>query len=453
LEAQLIENLQRRDVHPLEEAQGFRALLNLEEPKYSIEQIAAKTGKSPAYCAQRVKLTELTAAVTEAFAKDEIGVGHALLLAKLQPAEQEQALSACFREDWNGGKGKAKRILLPVRHLHQWIEQNILLILKDAPFSKTDPNVNPSAGACVYCPKRTGGNALLFADIAEDACTDPACYQSKLDGFVAQTIAAKPKLVQISSAFGPATTATDGGSAALPRNKYIEIKPQDPNAKKHRDWPEYQTCKSMTEAIVTEGTEKGEIRKICADAECPVHHPKKQRPAGDGRIKAEQDKQRREEALANAVGLRVLSAVTAAVPVRLTKRDLVFIVERLLPQLEERRIEVLARSRGIKKAQAADSPQNGIAKLMGAYVRKAEEGELGRLLVEIAILHSARTQSETGKALKEAAQHYKVDTDAIAQKVKAEFAAKEKAQAAKKTAAKVQPRPAKTTAAKKAKAA
>src|ERR1700722_14993355 len=48
LEAQLIENLQRRDVHPMEEANGFRALLNLEEPKYSIEQIAAKTGKWPA---------------------------------------------------------------------------------------------------------------------------------------------------------------------------------------------------------------------------------------------------------------------------------------------------------------------------------------------------------------------------------------------------------------------
>ena len=32
-EAQLIENLQRRDIHPMEEAQGFRALLDLVEPK------------------------------------------------------------------------------------------------------------------------------------------------------------------------------------------------------------------------------------------------------------------------------------------------------------------------------------------------------------------------------------------------------------------------------------
>jgi hypothetical protein len=85
---------------------------------------------------------------------------------------------------------------------------------------------------------------------------------------------------------------------------------------------------------------------------------------------------------------------------------------------------------------------------------EGEEGELGQLLVETVILHAARTQTETGKALKDAAQHYKVDTDAIAQKVKAEFAAKEKAQAAKKTAAKAQPKPAaRPTAAKKAKAA
>ena len=94
LEAQLIENLQRRDVHPLEEAQGFHALLNLEEPKYSIEQIGAKVGKAPAYVATRARLTELIPAVVEAFYAEEIGVGHALLLAKLQPVQQEAALAS-----------------------------------------------------------------------------------------------------------------------------------------------------------------------------------------------------------------------------------------------------------------------------------------------------------------------------------------------------------------------
>ncbi|MCU1250424.1 MAG: parB-like partition protein [Edaphobacter sp.] len=136
IEAQLIENLQRSDVHPMEEASGFRALLDLEEPKYSIEQISAKTGKSPVYVASRLKLTELTQNVVDAFYREEIGVGHALLLAKLQPDQQEQALAACFKEDWSAGGQKAKRILLPVRSLQFWIESNILLVLKLAPFDK-----------------------------------------------------------------------------------------------------------------------------------------------------------------------------------------------------------------------------------------------------------------------------------------------------------------------------
>src|ERR1700733_7851321 len=149
LEAPLIENLQRRDVHPLEEANGFRALLNLEEPKYSVEQGAARTGKSPAYVAGRVKLTELAPVVVEAFYREKIGVGHALLLAKLQPDQQEQALAACFKEDWSAGGEKAKRILLPVRSLQFWIESNILLVLKLAPFDKRDTRLVPAAGSCV----------------------------------------------------------------------------------------------------------------------------------------------------------------------------------------------------------------------------------------------------------------------------------------------------------------
>jgi ParB family transcriptional regulator, chromosome partitioning protein len=59
-----------------------------------------------------------------------------------------------------------------VRHLQQWIEHNVLLLLKQAPFNKRDPQLVPAAGSCVDCPKRTGHNKLLFADVSgnTDAC-------------------------------------------------------------------------------------------------------------------------------------------------------------------------------------------------------------------------------------------------------------------------------------------
>ena len=46
LETQIIENIQRADVHPFEEAQGFRALLEREGAGYTVEKIAARTGKA-----------------------------------------------------------------------------------------------------------------------------------------------------------------------------------------------------------------------------------------------------------------------------------------------------------------------------------------------------------------------------------------------------------------------
>ena len=425
LEAQLVENLMRRDVHPMEEASGFRALLDLDEPKYSIEQISARTGKSPAYIAARLKLTELSPAVIEAFYREEIGVGHALLLAKIQIDRQEQALEACFKEDWSGGDRKAKRILLPVRSLQFWIEQNVLLILKDAPFDKRDAELLPAAGSCVECPKRTGHNKLLFAEVSrQDACSDPTCFGAKVSAHIAKTIAAKPKLVQISTAYGQQPE----GNPALPRNKYVAIRTEKPKTKEEATRPEFKTCKFTTDAIVADGIDKGELRKVCSEPACPIHHPRKQTPKADASFKAEQEKRRREEAQAQATGLRVLHAIGEAVPVRLMKRDLLFIVEHLATMLDERRVTVLTREYGLGKSKGAEAP----AKLVAAFVRKADESTLGRVLVEIVVLLAAQTPNDSGKVLKEAADLYKVDVNSIIAKVKQDFAAKEKTRSEKK---------------------
>ena len=435
LEAQLVENLIRAEIHPMEEAQGFRALLALDEPKYSIEQIAAKVGKSPVFVASRLKLTDLIPAAVEAFYADEIGVGHALLLAKLPADQQEQALSACFKEVYNGGQ-KPARILLPVRNLQFWIDSNILLVLKDAPFSKRDPQLVPAAGSCADCPKRTGHNKLLFGDDLGrqgDRCTDPGCYQAKVRAHVAATVTARPELVQISTAYG----GQKEGSTVLPRNKYTAIRDDKPKSKDEAKRPEFKACKFTTEAIITEGSDVGTIHKVCSNPSCPVHHPTRQ-TSRDGKWKAEQEKERREQAIANATGLRVLSAVSAAVPVRLMKRDLLFVLEKLTSLMDENRLVMLARQHGIRQ----NRDDGGAGKTFAAFLRRSDEGTLSRLLVETAILLvTSRTNAAT--ALRDAAGTYKVDIEAITLKVKREFAGKEEAKRATQACTK----PAKKTAA------
>jgi len=428
LEAQLVENLIRAEIHPMEEAQGFRALLALEEPKYSIEQIAAKVGKNPMFVASRLKLTDLVPKAVEAFYADEIGVGHALLLAKLPADQQEQALSACFKEVFNGSQ-KPARILLPVRNLQFWIDGNILLVLKDAPFNKRDPQLVPAAGSCADCPKRTGHNKLLFGDDLGkqgDRCTDPSCYQAKVQAHVAATVAARPQLVQISTTYG----GQKEGSAVLPRNKYTAIRDGKPKSKDDAKRPEFKVCKFTTEAIITEGSDVGTIHKVCANPACPIHHPK-QSTSRDEKWKAEQEKQRREQAIANATGLRVLSAVGAAVPVRLMKRDLLFILEKLTSLMDKNRLAMLARQHGIRQKR----DDGGTAKTFAAFLRRSDEGTLSRLLVETAILLAASRTNVT-TVLRDAASTYNVDTEAITAKVKQEFVAKERAKKAVKGAEK-----------------
>jgi len=338
------------------------------------------------------------------------------------------------------GWAESERILLPVRSLQFWIEGNILLVLKLAPFDKRDAQLVPAAGSCVDCPKRTGHNKLLFSDLGKlDACTSPNCYQAKVEAHVAKAVAAKPTLVQISTAHGQQKE----GSATLPRNKYTEIRPEKPTTKEQAARPEFKTCKYTTEAIIADGDGKGKVHKVCANPTCLIHHPKKQPRNADASFKAEQERQRREAAIDNTTGIRTLAAITAAVPVRLMKRDLFFVAERLASLLDENRLAIVAKRYGIRKAKDSDS----LGKLFAAYLRRVEEGVLGKVLVEATILYMA-TRHNPSQVLHDAAAIYKVDTDAIALKVNQEFAAKQKTQTAKKTVAKTQRK-----AMKKAKAA
>ncbi len=175
LKIQTIENMQREDVHPLDEAEGYHRLI--EKAGYDVEVLAEEVGKSISYVYQRLKLRELMPAAAEAMIEGKITAGHGILIARLQPGQQKEALEYCA-PDW--------RDQVPaVRDLDEWIHSNILMLLSKASFKKDDAELLAEAGPCTTCEKRTGYIPALFPEIKDsDHCTDPDCFNGKLDALV-----------------------------------------------------------------------------------------------------------------------------------------------------------------------------------------------------------------------------------------------------------------------------
>ncbi|NKI94742.1 ParB/RepB/Spo0J family partition protein [Rhizobacter sp. SG703] len=189
--AQVVENLQRTDVHPLEEAEGFMSMI--QNDGLTIEDLVVKFGKSRTFIYNRFKLLDACPALRDAYLADELGTEATQLIARLpSTALQEKALD-CIRQDAqarldNGGKVSYRRI-------HALLSDRFSLELSAAIFDITDADLLPEVGNCVDCWKRSG-NAPDFSDVAHlgsnaggqaagstrgsaDVCTDPDCFAEK----------------------------------------------------------------------------------------------------------------------------------------------------------------------------------------------------------------------------------------------------------------------------------
>jgi ParB family chromosome partitioning protein len=98
LELSLIENLQRADLNPIEEAQGYARLAS--EFRMRQEDIALKVGRSRAAVANAMRLLDLHPQVQIWLAQDLLSVGHAkVLLALKVPEEQLLAAETVLRRN------------------------------------------------------------------------------------------------------------------------------------------------------------------------------------------------------------------------------------------------------------------------------------------------------------------------------------------------------------------
>jgi len=98
LELALIENVQRADLNPIEEAEAYRNLAH--EFKLSHEVIAQRVGKSRVAVTNTLRLLEASAAVKQALVDGKITEGHARALLALSTSRaQEAALNTVVNLD------------------------------------------------------------------------------------------------------------------------------------------------------------------------------------------------------------------------------------------------------------------------------------------------------------------------------------------------------------------
>ncbi len=174
VEIQVVENMQRQDLTPIEEATGYKALVD--DFKYTLEDLAVKIGKSKSYINMRFRLLTLSPAVRKALADQKLSLVMAMELLRVPSHEgQDDLLKDC------AGVSKWPDIS-DAKNLRETIDSEYLLDLSKAPFNTKDAELCPKAGACLACPKRTGAQDGLFGDMGKkDTCLDKSCWQLKID--------------------------------------------------------------------------------------------------------------------------------------------------------------------------------------------------------------------------------------------------------------------------------
>lgn len=171
LELQIIENLQRKDVHPIEEAAAFKKLYET----MHIEAIADRVGKSPKYVARRLKLTDLIPEAERIFFTNHMSLSTAFELAKLDPVVQREIINEEAPEDWENSTEDWK-----IDNVG-WYVKNKCSSLKEAIFNISDPDLYPEAGSCENCPFNSKNKPLLFDEESDHVCSKPSCFAIKTE--------------------------------------------------------------------------------------------------------------------------------------------------------------------------------------------------------------------------------------------------------------------------------
>ena len=157
LEVAMTENSQREDVNPIDEAMGFKKML---DSGTDMETVAARIGRPIAYVLGRIKLLGLCKEARQAIADGKISLGHAQVLLRLRSKDEQKGLLYAIQN----GDG------ITVSGAKSMVRKHSLT-LQNAVFDTEK---------CATCAYRSGNQVALFPELKDtDECSDPACFHKR----------------------------------------------------------------------------------------------------------------------------------------------------------------------------------------------------------------------------------------------------------------------------------
>lgn len=158
----ITENLQRKDVSPLEEADAFKYLLDKGQ---SIADLCGRFGKSEFYVRGRLKLLTMSDDFRELLDAGKISISQAMEIVKFDEEVQRKMYEQHFAQQcWNSWHD------LNAKALYQRTVQSYTKILDRYKFDK---------GECDTCPNCSKNFSLFAAGDEEVTCQNDSCLQRK----------------------------------------------------------------------------------------------------------------------------------------------------------------------------------------------------------------------------------------------------------------------------------
>ena len=420
LEMQVVENLQRDDLHPLEEADGYDRLIA--KHGYTADTLADKIGKSRSYIYGRLKLAALTPTSRDLFYDGKFEVSVALLIARIPPNMQDQAAKEIAQEGYT------------YREAVDVVQDGYMVDLKGAEFPTDDATLLPKAGACKACPKRSGNAKDLFTDVKNpNVCTDPGCFEKKREAHKAR-LRAEYEAKGETIISGAQAKKIKPGSYGELKDGYIEL---DHESYIGNDYRSYRKAigKQPCATVLLECPHTGKLLQVArredvnAALKANGIDPNKR---VNGGTSDEQKARERKARLETAIRLRIMDGIRASSRARQFDRDDTILVasaffERMHFDNGKHLVDAWNAAAGVEKPKG-----NEYVRDFAKKIPELTDADVGALFIDMALIgdcHCGGYHNPDAKDLLATAQRLGIDVA----KIRAEetAAAKEK-QAAKK---------------------